>query len=324
MNRTDSIASSTPVSQNRRDLLVTLGAAAARPLFTGCATPLQGAAQPTGEGREEPGFSEPQGTQHRVALVLSGGGARGFAHLGVLRVLERERWRPDLVVGTSAGAIVGAMYASGLSVAEIESAAATLEWSVLFDFDPVWSLLGGIGLGVVPDDRLETFLRQHLPVPIERFPICPFAAVTADMEQGEVVALNQGDAARAVLASCAVPGLYAPVRARGRLLADGQVVSPLSVLTARSLGAARVLAVDVVYPPQHSAMSNPISMLFQSMIVSGWRHALAARALADLVIIPKIRTTSQLGLASRAWVTEAGERAASAQLQEIRALFEHA
>lgn len=81
---------------------------------------------------------------------------------------------------------------------------------------------------------------------------------------------------------------------------------------------------DVVYPPQHSEMSSPLSMLFQSMIVSGWRHALAARALADLVITPEIRTTSQLGLASRAWVTEAGERAAGAQLHEIRALFESA
>ena len=107
-------------------------------------------------------------------------------------------------------------------------------------------------------------------------------------------------------------------------MADGQVVSPPPVLTARSLGAVRELAVDFVYLPQHSEMSNPIAMLFQSMIVSGWRHALAARALADLVIIPEIGTASQLGLASRVWVTEAGERAASAQLPEIRALFEHA
>lgn len=238
----------------------------------------------------------PSGVQRRVALVLSGGGARGFAHLGVLRVLEREGWRPDLVVGTSAGAIVGAMYASGLSVAEIETAAATLDWSVLFGVDPVRALLSGIGLGIVRGERLEKFLRRHLGVPIERFPI-RFAAVAADMERGEVVTLNQGDAARAVLASCAVPGLYTPVNARGLLLADGQVVSPLPVQTARSLGAVRVLAVDVVYPPQHSEMTNPISMLFQSMIVSSWRHALAARALADLVITPEIRTTSQLGLA---------------------------
>lgn len=324
MNSTDPVVRSLRADPNRRALLAAIGAIATIPFFAGCATTVPGEAQRTREALEEPGLMEPPaGTQRRVALVLSGGGARGFAHLGVLRVLEREGWRPDLVVGTSAGAIVGAMYASGLSVAEIETAAAALEWSVLFDFDPVRSMLGGIGLGIVPGERLEKFLRQHLTLPIERFPM-PFAAVAADMEQGEVVALNQGDAARAVLASCAVPGLYAPVRVRGRLLADGQVVSPLPVLTARSLGAVRVLAVDVVYPPRHSEMSNPISMLFQSMIVSGWRHALAARALADLVITPEIRTSSQLGLASRAWVTEAGERAASAQLPEIRALFERA
>ena len=324
MTRSESVAQPVVVDPYRRRMLLAWGAGAVVPFFAGCAAPGPGVAQRSGASFDEPGFAAPPpGTQRRVALVLSGGAARGFAHLGVLRVLEREGWRPDLVVGTSAGAIVGALYASGLSVAEIETAAATLDWGVLFDFDPVRLLLGGIGLGVVRGERLEKFLRQQILLPIERFPI-PFAAVAADMEQGEVVVLNQGDAARAVLASCAVPGLYAPVRARGRLLADGQVVSPLPVLTARSLGAVRVLAVDVVYPPQHSAMSNPISMLFQSMIVSGWRHALAARALADLVIIPKIRTTSQFGLASRAWVIEAGERAASAQLQELRALFEHA
>ncbi len=321
MKSTDPAVDSPP---NRRALLATIGAVATLPFFASCATPAPRAADRLGEALEEPGFMEPpQGTQRSLALVLSGGGARGFAHLGVLRVLEREGWRPDLVVGTSAGAIVGAMYASGLSVADIEAAAASLNWSVLFDFDPVGSLLGGIGLGIVPGQQLERFLRQHLPGPIERFPI-PFAAVAADMEQGEIVALNRGDAARAVLASSAVPGLYAPVRARGRLLADGQVVSPLPVLTARRLGAVRVLAVDVVYPPQHSAMTNSVSMLFQSMIVSGWRHALAARALADLVITPEIRTPSQLGLESRAWVTEAGERAANARLVELRELFKRA
>ena len=324
MNGIDSVVLSPRAKPNRRAVLATVGTVAVLPLLAGCAAVVSAAAQRTSDGLEEPGFMEPQqGTQYRVALVLSGGGARGFAHLGVLRVLERGGWRPDLVVGTSAGAIVGAMYASGLSVADIEAAAATLDWSVLFDFDPVRSLLGGIGLGIVPGERLERFLRYHLTVPIERFPI-PFVAVATDMEQGEIVALNRGDAARAVLASCAVPGLYAPVRARGRLLADGQVVSPLPVLTARSLGAVRVLAVDVVYPPHHSEISNPVSMLFQSMLVSGWRHALAARALADLVVIPEIRTPSQLGLASRAWVIEAGERAASAQLPDIRSLFARA
>lgn len=309
------------IGPQRRGLLLAGAAGMALPWLAGCAAP--GAAQRSAEvSLDEPGFlAPPPGTRRRVALVLSGGSARGFAHLGVLRVLEREGWRPDLVVGTSAGAIVGALYASGLPVADIETAAATLDWRVLFDFDPVRLLLGGIGLGILPGEGLERFLRQRLPLTIERFPM-PFAAVAADMQQGEVVVLNQGDAARAVLASCAVPGLYAPVRVRGRLLADGQAVSPLPVLTARRLGAVRVLAVDVVYPPQHTEMSSPVSMLFQAVVISAWRLGLAERALADLVITPDIRTAAQLGPASRDWVTAAGERAARALLPQIRALFE--
>lgn len=294
---------------------------AAAPLISGCATPMQRESARADNANEEPGFvAPPGGVQRRIALVLSGGGARGFAHLGVLRVLEREDLRPDLVVGTSAGAIVGAMWASGMRVNDIEQAAEQLDWTVFFDFDPVRTVLGGLGLGLVPGARLEQFLRQHLRGPIEQFPL-PFAAVAADMESGDVVPLNNGDAARAVRASCAVPGIYAPVRARGRLLADGQIVSPLPVLTARRLGAVRVLAVDVVYPPQHSEMSNPVSMLFQSLIVSEWRQVLAERALADLVIAPEIRTSSQLGLGSRGWLIEAGERAASSRADEIRRLF---
>jgi NTE family protein len=289
--------------------------------MAGCATRLRDEPAFAMAGDQEPGFlAPPDGTRRRTALVLSGGAARGFAHLGMLRVLEREGLKPDLVVGTSAGAVVGAMYASGMSVNEIERAAELLDWTVLFDFDPMRAVLGGLGLGLVPGLRLEQFLRRYLSAPIERFPLA-FAAVAADMESGDVVALNHGDAARAVRASCAVPGVYAPVRVGGRLLGDGQIVSPLPVRTARRLGAVRVLALDVVYPPHQSEMSSPVSMLFQSLIVSGWRHVLAERALADLVIVPEIRATSQLGLGSRGWIMDVGEKAAQARITEIRSLF---
>ena len=130
-------------------------------------------------------------------------------------------------------------------------------------------------------------LRQHLPLPIERLPLA-FAAVAADMESGDVVPLNNGDT---------------------------------PVLAARRLGAMRVLAIDVAYPPAHSEMSSPILMLFQSLIVSGWRQLLAERALADLVITPQIRTSSQLRLGSRDWLIEADEKAAQLRLVEIRRLF---
>ena len=307
--------------RRRRALFAALGAAIVVPPMLGCATSTVDPAVSPDNVFDEPGHvAPPEGTTRRVALVLSGGAARGFAHIGMLRVLEREHLRPDLVVGTSAGAIVGAMAASGMSVDQIEHAAEQLDWTTLFDFDPLRALLGGLGLGLMPGARLEQFLRQHLRAPIEHFPLA-FAAVAADMESGDVVALNHGDAARAVRASCAVPGVYAPVRARGRLLGDGQIVSPLPVLTARRLGAVRTLALDVVYPPQHSAVSGPVSMLFQSQIVSGWRHVLAERALADLVIAPEIRSSSQLGLGSRGWLVDAGEKAAQAHVEEIRGLF---
>lgn len=313
-----------PPDRRRRVLFAALGAASVAPLALGCATPARDQAASAADGFEEPGFAAPpEGTRRHIALVLSGGAARGFAHIGMLRVLEREGLRPDLVVGTSAGAIVGAMFASGMSANQIEHAAQQLDWSVLFDFDPLRALLGGLGLGVMPGERLEQFLRAHLRTPIEGFPLA-FAAVAADMESGDVAVLNHGDAARAVRASCSVPGVYAPLRVRGRLLGDGQIVSPLPVLTARRLGAVRTLALDVVYPPQHSQVSGPVSMLFQSQIVSGWRHVLAERALADLAVTPEIRTSSQLGLGSRGWLIEAGEKAAQARVAEIRGLFSDA
>lgn len=206
---------------------------------------------------DEPGYvAASTGTLRCTAVVLSGGGVRGFAHMGVLRVLEREGLRPDLVVGSSAGAMVGALFASGMTSGEMSA--------------------------------LQV-LRQHLPLPIERLPLA-FAAVAAEMESGDVVPLNNADTARVVLA-------------------------------ARRLGATRVLVIDVVYPPAHSEMSSPISILFQSLIVSGWRQLLAERALADLVITPQIRTSSQLRLGSRDWLIEADEKAAQLRLVEIRRLF---
>ncbi len=305
-----------------RRIFVTLSvASAATPWIAGCATARVEGALPAVSPREEPGFTAPPaGTQHACALVLSGGAARGFAHLGVLRVLEREGLRPDLVVGSSAGAIVGALWASGMTVAEIEGAADGLDWSVLFDFDPVRALLGGLGLGLMKGERVAQFFKRYLSKPIEAFPM-PFAAVATDMENGDTVALNHGDAATAVRASCAVPALYPPVRTRGRLLADGQITSPLPVATARQLGAVKVLAVDVIYPPQHSEMNNPMSMLFQSLVVSGWRHLLRERAQADLLISPEIRTSAQLGLDSRNWLVKAGEHAAQARVDEILRFF---
>ena len=256
----------------------------------------------------------------RVALVLSGGSARGFAHLGVLRVLDREGLRPNLVVGTSVGAIAGGLYASGMSVDAIEALAERLDWFTVFDIDPVRALLGGLGLGLAKGQRLEVLLRALMQAPMQSFPT-RFAAVATDLNSGETVVLNHGDAALAMRASSAIPGMLEPVHIGGRLLGDGQIVSPLPVAAALQLGASVVIAVDVMYPPQHSSMSNPVSVLFQTMLISSYRHLLTERAKSDVVIAPVIEITGQLGLSDREWLIQAGETAAQAALPQLKAAF---
>ena len=256
----------------------------------------------------------------QVALVLSGGSARAFAHLGVLRVLEREGLRPDLVVGTSAGAIVGALYASGRRISDIEALVASIDWPTLIDIDPVKALLGGFGLGLARGDRLEAFLRQAIGVPLQRLQI-PFVAVATDLNTGDSVLLNHGDAARALRASSALPGLYEPVRSGERLLGDGQVVSPLPVSAARTLGAQVVVAVDVVYPPQHALLTNPVSVLFQTVTISTWRHLLVERGKADVLVRPEIPPGGNLALSDREWLIAAGQRAAESMLPQLRLAF---
>ena len=292
-------------------------------LLAGCAATIFSAGESTSAGRDidAPRFEAPtQAAPPRVALVLSGGAARAFAHLGVLRVLEREGLRADLVVGSSAGAIVGAYYASGRPLSEIQALAARLDWPTLIDIDPLKTLLGGMGLGLAKGERLEAFLRESLDVPLQSMRT-PFVAVATDLNTGEPVLLNHGDTPRALRASSAVPGLYEPVRSGERVLGDGQITSPLPVAAARTLGARVVVAVDVVYPPQHASLTNPMSVLFQAVTISTYRHLLREREQADLVISPVIPATGNLALSDREWLIATGEAAAEAMLPALRTAF---
>ncbi len=300
-------------------------AAAASLALSGCASIIFGSSQAPGDVTpvDPPRFVaySPTAPPPRVALVLSGGAARAFAHLGVLRVLEREGLRPDLVIGSSAGAMVGAYYASGRPVAEIEALAARLDLPTLIDIDPVKTVLGGFGgLGLAKGQRLEAFLRQSIGVPLQSLPT-PFIAVATDLNTGESVALNHGDTPRALRASSAVPALYEPVRIGERILADGQIASPMPVGVARRLGARIVIAVDVVYPPQNASLSGPISVLFQTITISTYRHLQREQEQADLVIGPAIPPTSDLALSDREWLIAAGEAAAEKSLAALRAAF---
>ena len=178
----------------------------------------------------------------KIALVLGGGAARGFAHVGVIRVLEQEQVPIDMIVGTSVGSLIGAIYAYDVNSFELEWSAFTLERDDVFDYD-LRTVLSG--MGAAKGDKLEEFVRAKVPtVNIEDLKI-PFAAVATDLNRGARVVLDRGPVARAVRASCAIPGVFPPVEHQGSLLVDGGVLDNIPASVARERGADIVIAVDI-------------------------------------------------------------------------------
>lgn len=217
-----------------------------------------------------------------VGLALSGGAVRGAAHVGVLQVLEREGIRPDVVVGTSAGAIVGACYAAGVPIAEISQLLSGLRWPKLA------RLAWNNRLSLFDTMPLEAFVQATIG--LQTFDDLPrrFAAVACDIVTGKRVTLRSGGVARAVRASSAIPGLFPPVEIDGRMLVDGGVVDNLPVDVARELGADYVIAVDLWPPPSGSRRPEN---LFDVLIAAAglWSHANHPDpATIDCYILPEI------------------------------------
>ena len=176
----------------------------------------------------------------RVALVLGGGAARGFAHIGVIRVLEQEKIPIDFIVGTSVGSLIGALYASHQNSFELEWTAFLLEKDDLFDFSIFSSKTGP-----VKGDKLEAFVKEHISKDrIELLPI-PYYAVATDLNTGEAVVFDKGSVATAVRASSSIPGVFTPLVHEGRTLVDGGVLGNIAPEIARQMGAEIVIVVDI-------------------------------------------------------------------------------
>ena len=289
-------------------------------LTGGCAT-----LTPPPEQGPDPRFAAaaafPAGS-HGVALVLSGGSARAFAHVGVLKALEANGLRPDLIVGASAGSIVGALYASGLTAVELEAALARMDLSTITDVSlPGFGLFPG-SLGIFRGEELHRFVdRETRHHRIEEFPI-PFAAVATDLGTGDPTIFNAGDVGRAVAASCAVPGLVAPARIAGRLYGDGAMSSPTPVEAARKLGANKVVVVDVLYPPEDAVLTSSMRVVFQAFAIAAYRIKQFEVSMADAIVVPDLgHTSSQWSFEERVRLVAAGESAALLALPRLRPLF---
>ncbi|MFN2455380.1 MAG: patatin-like phospholipase family protein [Pyrinomonadaceae bacterium] len=254
----------------------------------------------------------------RIGLALSGGAARAFAHLGVLRVLSEHNISFDFIAGTSAGAIVGAALAAGLSVAEIEEISRNMRWR-----DAGRMTLSR--LGIQSNAPLEAWLRKHLPVTrFEDLPV-PFAAVATDLHAGTAVMLHgTGDIPFAVRASCALPGWYVPVTDEaGRQLVDGGLVANVPSKAVRELGADKVIAVDL-NADGAKFLSSPrtaLGVLLQSIMVVQRTASSHQWQAADVIIRPKIGHIRWDEINRADELYAAGEAAARASIEEIKQLL---
>jgi NTE family protein len=249
-----------------------------------------------------------------LALALGGGAARGFSHIGVIEVLEGLGVRPEWVVGTSAGSLVGALYASGMSIAELKKQALALDEAELGD----WTITGR---GPLKGEAIERLVNRLVGnKAIEAFPI-KFAAVATDLFNGKPIYFTRGNTGQAVRASSSVPGVFEPVSIRGRDYVDGGLVSPIPVSAARALGAKKVIAVDISAKPKFQSTDSMPQMFLQTFAIMGQQMGATELARADVVIVPEVGDLSAGDFSQRPRSIEEGSRAANLQREAMKKLI---
>jgi NTE family protein len=251
----------------------------------------------------------------KVALVLGGGAARGFAHVGVIRALEQEKIPIDLVVGTSVGSLIGAIYASDVNSFELEWTAFSLQKEDLFDYGVLTAVMG---MGLAKGDKLEAFVKGKVATQdIEQLKL-PFAAVATDLNWGTKVVLDSGSIARAVRASSAIPGVFQPVTHMGKLLVDGGVVDNIPIAVARAKGADIVVAVDISENVGNTNITNLVDVMLQAANIMFALNVEHSKRDADVLVAPKVGDVAMLDFGQKKRCMQAGIDAGRAAVPEIR------
>jgi NTE family protein len=247
----------------------------------------------------------------RIGLALGGGAARGFAHIGVIQVLEEAGIKPSLVVGTSAGSLVATLYASGLNGQQLAALALAMDEGAITD----WSFPGR---GVIRGEALARWVREQTKGRlIEQMPL-PLGIVAADLDSGQPIVFRRGDPGTAVRASSAVPAVFQPVRIGEREYVDGGLVAPVPVRFAREMGAELVIAVDIATPPDGHPTGDAVRLLLQTFNIMGASISRFELREADIVLRPKLNGIGSADFTARQRAIAAGREAALAQLPLIR------
>lgn len=253
----------------------------------------------------------------RIGLALGGGAARGFAHVGVIQVLEEAGIKPDLVAGTSAGSLVASIYASGKNGVQLQRVAETMEEASIAD----WSL-PILGRGAIRGEALARYVNTQIGNRlIENLPI-PLGIVATDLNSGQDMLFQRGDTGTAVRASSSVPGVFQPVKINGHEYVDGGLVSPVPVRAARKMGAELVIAVDISSPPEGAQTGGTLEILLQTFSIMGKSINSLELKDADIVVRPVLNGISSSDFSSRKKSIEAGRQAMLAMLPQLRAAIE--
>jgi NTE family protein len=252
--------------------------------------------------------------QKKVALALGGGAARGFAHIGVLKVLEQAGVPVDMIVGTSMGGVVGAFYCSGMSLRMMERLACHTQRNN-------WVDLTFPRLGLFSGDKLEQFMIVLTRGATFKELKIPLAVVATDLNSGEKVVIQDGPVARAVRATSAIPGVFCPVEYRGRTLVDGAVVERVPVQSARELGADVVIAVDVGIYLDGGKANHILDVITQCLDIMSRDLCKTYTLQADMIIYPQLRNVAPGHFHRAAEAIRAGEDAALAMLPQVMELL---
>ena len=260
---------------------------------------------------ELPPKSEVRPAPPKIALALGGGAARGFAHIGVIKALESHGIVPDMVIGTSSGSLVGALYASGYGGFDLQRTALQLDDTIIAD----WSLPDR---GFIKGEALQNFVNQAVQNrPMEKLNK-PFAVVATDLQSGEPVVFRTGNTGMAVRASSSVPGVFQPVTISGREYVDGGLVSPVPVRAARAMGADLVIAVYISNNPRLGKTKDSVDVMLQTFAIMGQSIASYELSEADIVIRPDTGRIRSTAFEDRHLAIIEGEKAGLAAIAAIK------
>lgn len=259
----------------------------------------------------EPPVITPAPKPPRIGLALGGGAARGFAHIGVIQVLEEAGIKVDLVAGTSAGSLVAALYASGKNGRELQQLAETMDEGAITDWSfPLRGLIRG--------EALARYIRDKTAGKAIEQMVLPLGIVATNLSDGSPILFRSGDTGMAVRASSAVPAVFQPVKIGQREYVDGGLVSPVPVRFAREMGAQLVVAVDISSPPEKDPPGDAFRMLMQTFsIMSRSINSLELKD-ADIVVRPRLDGVGSADFTARRRAIQAGREAGQAVLAQLR------